>query len=201
MNNEHWITEDQPEPWEQRSYRTGYTNQKKSSRGIVAVLLVAVIFLCGIATAFSLLNIRLFKDFAKSESTSVSLRFSNMRSANQPDTSSADTQPQLTFYAEQDFMAGIPVLGTTVQQLSPFDQLYYRLPSGLYITKVQPNTPAAVKGLAVGDILLSIDGQRVTNTYALQQVLYHFNAGDTVAVVLYRNGKQYQVELQLSEAK
>ena len=101
----------------------------------------------------------------------------------------------------QGYVSGRPWLGVTVQQLSSFDQLYYRLPSGLYITEVAQNTDAAAKGLTPGDILLSIDDQRLTNTNALQQLLYNHNAGDTVDVVIYRNGKQYQLKLQLSEAK
>lgn len=201
MNNEHWIPEDQPEAWEQRSYRTGCTNQTKSSRGILAILLVAVIFFCGIATAFNLLNIRLFKDFTKLESTAVSMRFSNTRSAAEPESSTADTQPQLAFYAEEDLIAGIPVLGATVQPLSSFDQLYYHLPSGLYVTKVHPNTPATEKGLVPGDILISLDNQQIPDTDTLQRLLYDRRPGDTVKIVLYRSGKHYEIDLQLSEAK
>ena len=101
----------------------------------------------------------------------------------------------------QGYVSGRPWLGISVQQLSSFDQLYYRLPSGLYITEVAANTDADAKGLVPGDILLSIDDQRVTTAEALQQLLYNHNAGDQVTVVIYRSGMQYQLELTLSEAK
>jgi serine protease Do len=101
----------------------------------------------------------------------------------------------------QGYVSGRPWLGISVQQLSSFDQLYYRLPSGLYITEVAANTDADAKGLVPGDILLSIDDQRVTTAEALQQLLYNHNAGDQVTVVIYRSGTQYQLELTLSEAK
>ena len=101
----------------------------------------------------------------------------------------------------QGYVSGRPWLGVSVQQLSSFDQMYYRLPAGLYITEVTPGTDADAKGLIPGDILLSVDGQRLTNGDALQQLLYQHNAGDTVEIIIYRNGKQYQLSLQLSEAK
>lgn len=52
---------DRPEPWEQNSYQTGRTCPPKRFRGCAAVFLVALIFLGGIVSALSLLNIRLFR--------------------------------------------------------------------------------------------------------------------------------------------
>ncbi len=419
MNNDNWITEDRPEPWEQSSYRTGATNPPKSRRGLLAILLVAVIFVGGTVTAFSLLNIRLFQSVPQPEPADASFRFSSQETLpsiqqseeisvpgntdtnihlqlnqtpesieNIPQEGGLSLQDiyqksiasvvsitcatptgtstgsgvvisengylvtnshvidgaqtlQVLFYdghslparvigmdefsdlavlhveasdltpAEfgddaalrvgdsvvaigdplgielrgtmtngivsainrdirtggrtmtliqtnaalnagnsggplincygqvigintmkigdnmstagveglgfaipsttvkeivdqllaQGYVSGRPYLGVTVQQLSSFDQLYYRLPSGLYVTEVAPNTDAAAKGLVPGDILLSIDGQRLTDTNTLQQLLYSHSAGDTVNVIIYRSGMQYQLSLQLSEAK
>ena len=100
----------------------------------------------------------------------------------------------------QGYVSGRPRLGVSVQQLSAFDQMYYRLPSGLYVTEVEPNSDAAAKGLVPGDILLSLDDQRLTDTDTLQQLLYGHNAGDKVKLVIYRSGAQYAVELTLNEA-
>lgn len=101
----------------------------------------------------------------------------------------------------QGYVSGRPWLGVSVQQLSAFDQMYYRLPSGLYVTEVEPNSDAAAQGLVPGDILLSLDNQRLTDTDTLQQILYSHNAGDTVKLVIYRSGVQYSLDLILSEAK
>ena len=419
MNNENWITDDRPEPWEQGSYRTGSTCPPKSYRGLLAILLVTVIFLCGIATAFSLLNIQLFQRAQEALPETASFRFANENppasvpvqeelsvptnaesslqlqlnqapvsvenipqegglslqdiyqksissvvsitstTANGTSTGSGvvisergylvtdshvidgarslqvlfhdgrtlparvvgadelsdlavlyvdaadltpaefgddtalrvgdsvvaigdplgvelrgtmtngivsainrDIQtggktmtliqtnaalnsgnsggPLINCYGQvigintmkigdnmstagveglgfaipsttvktivdqllrQGYVSGRPCLGITVQQLSSFDQLYYRLPSGLYVTEVAQNTDAAAKGLVPGDVLLSIDGQRLSTTDALQQLLYSHSAGDTVTVILYRSGQQYQLTLTLSEAK
>ena len=40
-------------------YRTGQTQPQKSSRGLIALLLICVIFLCGLVSVLSLMNIRL----------------------------------------------------------------------------------------------------------------------------------------------
>ena len=50
---------DRREPWDGGYYQTGSTRPPKSNRGLIAVLLVVIIFLGGIASALSLLNIRL----------------------------------------------------------------------------------------------------------------------------------------------
>ncbi len=46
-------------PWDQDSYATGSTQPPKTRRGLVTGLLIAVIFLGGIASALGILNIRL----------------------------------------------------------------------------------------------------------------------------------------------
>lgn len=99
------------------------------------------------------------------------------------------------------YVAGRPTLGITGQEISSFDQLYYRIPQGIYITKVEENSAAAQKGICSGDILLQFDGQRVVDPDTLEKLLYAHQAGDTVNVVFYRRGKQYTVQITLDEAQ
>ena len=47
------------EPWENDSYETGSTRPPKSYGGLVAVLLVLVILLCGVSSILGVMNIRL----------------------------------------------------------------------------------------------------------------------------------------------
>ena len=51
---------DHCEPWDQGTYQTGSTNPPKSRSGLVAVLLILVIFLAGIVSILGIMNIRLF---------------------------------------------------------------------------------------------------------------------------------------------
>ena len=50
------------------SYQTGSTKPPKNRGGLIAVLLIAAIFLCGLVSAFALLNIRFFIKSADSDS-------------------------------------------------------------------------------------------------------------------------------------
>ena len=56
------------EPWEENSWQTGSTNPPKSRGGLVAVLLVLVIFLSGIVTVLGILNVKLFQQLKLQES-------------------------------------------------------------------------------------------------------------------------------------
>ena len=100
----------------------------------------------------------------------------------------------------QGFVSGRPYLGFRTETVSSFVQMYYRLPRGVYITEVEPGSSAHAQNIAAGDMLLSLDGQAVTDTDMLEQLLYQYSAGDTVEAVIYRSGKQYAVELTLDQA-
>lgn len=61
-----------PEPWDNGMYSTGNTRPPKSNGGIIALLLVVVIFLTGIASVLGILNIRLFQQLnAQTQQESV----------------------------------------------------------------------------------------------------------------------------------
>ena len=99
------------------------------------------------------------------------------------------------------YVSGRPSLGITGENISSFEHLYYHIPQGVYVAAVEENSNAAAQGIRPGDILLQFDGQRVTDLDTLQRLLFAHNAGDTVSVVLYRNGSQYSVQLTLDEAQ
>ena len=101
----------------------------------------------------------------------------------------------------QGYVSGRPTLGITGDTLSSFYQYYYRMPPGLYITKVDSGSYAAYYGIEEGDILLAIDDHRITDMESLNAVLYNHQVGDIVTAVIYRGGQQYSVELTLTENK
>ena len=100
----------------------------------------------------------------------------------------------------QGYVSGRPTLGITGDSVSRIYQRYYGMPAGLYITEVKEGTDADAAGIAAGDILLAVDGTRVTGEEELNTALYAYQAGETVEVVIYRGGYQYTARLTLSEA-
>ena len=101
----------------------------------------------------------------------------------------------------QGYVSGRPTLGITGESLSIFYQHYYRLPAGLYITSVARGSDAWAKGVEDGDILMSIDGSRITTMDEMKAAIFDKEVGQTVETVIYRGGQQYALELTLTEDK
>ena len=115
-----------------------------------------------------------------------------------PSTTVKDIVDQII---SQGYVSGRPTLGVTGESLSSLYQHFYHLPAGLYITEVAYNSPAWLCGIEEGDILLSIDGNRITDMDSLKNVLYTHEAGDQVTVTIYRNGNTASATVTLAEDK
>ena len=99
----------------------------------------------------------------------------------------------------QGYVSGRPILGVAGESLSALHQHFYHLPAGLYITAVKYGSPADLCGMEEGDILLSIDDYRITDSDSLKAALYAYNAGDTVTITIYRNGTTASTTVVLAE--
>ncbi len=115
-----------------------------------------------------------------------------------PSTTVQDIVNQLM---RQGYVSGRPSLGLEVERISSFYQMYYRLPAGLYITGIEAGSNAEAVGLQMGDVLVRVDDTRILDTDTLKTILYSHQVGDTVQLVIYRGGRQYQVALTLEEAR
>lgn len=100
----------------------------------------------------------------------------------------------------QGYVSGRPTLGLTGEDVPAAYQRFYRLPAGFYITEVAPGSSAAEEGIEEGDILIGLDGIRISSSDELSDALYAHQAGDCVEVVLYRNYAQLTVTLTLGAA-
>lgn len=96
----------------------------------------------------------------------------------------------------QGYVSGRPTLELEGQWISQFQQQFRRLPAGLYITSAPEDS-----GIQAKDILLAIDGTRITQEDELNTVLYAHQVGDEVKLTLYRSGKEITVRLTLTEAR
>ena len=99
----------------------------------------------------------------------------------------------------QGYVSGRPALGMSVEDVPSFYQHFYRYPDGVYITEVDPDSDAAAQGIEPGDILLALNGTRITSAAALETMLYTCQVGDVIEIVLYRSGKQATLSLTLGE--
>lgn len=169
-------------------YETGSTQPPKS-RVFIVLLLVLLIFTGGIITALGLLNIRLLSVFSLGKDTSVSLQFTreeSCASAEAPAPQNSETAPDAS-------------LGVATETVSAFMRAYYSLPAGVYIPRVPADSPADAAGILPGDILLAVDGQKITDTDTLNTLLRRYRAGDTVTLSLQREGQRLFATLTLTE--
>ncbi len=162
-------------------YRTGRTQPGKNHRGIIAFLLILVIFLSGIVSALGLMNIRLFRLLEQM---------------------GADGKTPLSFSQESDPTAGqipaaLQVWGMSCAEPGEVYRELYDLPRGLYISHVEENSPAAGVGIAPGDVLVRIAETETPDLASLKGVMTEF-AGNTVTITVKRKGEDLRFDLLLT---
>ncbi len=113
---------------------------------------------------------------------------------------SATVKDIVTQIISQGYVSGRPRLGITGESISLFYQRYYRLPAGLFVTDIAPGSNVEKAGLEVGDVLISVDGNKVYSQNDLDTLLYQYSAGDVVTLVIYRGGRTMQADIPLEEA-
>lgn len=77
--------------------------------------------------------------------------------------------------------------------------LHLDSPAGLIVLSVEPEAPAGQAGFLVGDVLLWMDGVRVTDTDDVQAVLDPSRVGKSVPAVLLRAGARVELAVRIGE--
>lgn len=99
------------------------------------------------------------------------------------------------------YVAGRPDLGLDGTIISLFYQRYYRLPPGMIITSVDPDSNAYELGIRDGDILVYLDGHRITDLGLYEEIVNKLDVGQSVSAMIYRDGKEYELSLIVGEKK
>ncbi|MBQ4600676.1 MAG: trypsin-like peptidase domain-containing protein [Oscillospiraceae bacterium] len=168
------------DPWEQDTYQTGKTTPPKSHGGLVAVLLVLVILLCGIVSVLGLLNVRLFAQIKNQKGSDESmLRFS----AADP----TDATQSAAFYSNDPAI----VLETTpagVENIPQEGGLSLQEIYAKAIDSVVSISCSASGGSSSGTgVVLSADGYLVTN--------YHVVEGAAVIYAQFTDGRKLEAQI------
>ncbi len=174
----------EPETRQQTTYQTGNVTPPKNHQGLVAVLLILVIFLGGIVSGLGMMNIRLFRllEQQNQETVDVPVQFSR----------ASDAAPAAEGLWNQ---VELPQLGLTGQEVTDLCRSYYGWPEGLYVSSVAAQSPAETAGIQFGDILVAVNGTPIANIRQLQQLLADAQPGQDYSFTVYRSGRQMKLHL------
>ncbi len=76
-----------------------------------------------------------------------------------------------------------------------------RVKKGIAIQQVHPGSPAARAGIARGDVIYRINGEKVTGMRSYLKLARHFKPGDVLRVMLDRHGDQVFALVKLPKAR
>ncbi len=100
-----------------------------------------------------------------------------------------------------------PYLGVRYENVTPAIAAQQKLAiaygawidSGGQGAAVMANSPAATAGIKAGDIIESVNGQKLDSTHDLANVINEYSVGDTVTLVVNRAGKEITLRATLAE--
>ena len=148
-------------------YRTGQTQPERSSRGLIAFLLICIILLGGIVSILSLMNSHLLAKLQQAN-TETPLSF------DQGDISSVEPEGD-----------SLTVAGITVQELPEVYQQLHDLPAGHFVVD------STLETILPGDVLTQFDGAAVTTLEELNTLYTQKTSGDRLWFTFHRQGEDF----------
>lgn len=148
-------------------YRTGRTHPPKNRKGLIAFLLICVIFLSGVVSLLGLMNIHLIGLLRQKEQAPLSF-----------------AQGDLTPVPPEG--DSLTVGGITVQEMPAMYPEIYNLPAGLYVVDAPENGK-----VIPGDVLVGFGNSAVGSLAALNALQDSCQAGQQIALMFYRQDADY----------
>lgn len=87
-----------------------------------------------------------------------------------------------------------PFLGVQYRMITREISVLNEIPEGAYIMDVVDGSPAQRAGLQAEDIIIKIDGDRITTDNDLARVISKKKVGDTITLVIWREGKEINLK-------
>lgn len=107
----------------------------------------------------------------------------------------SDLKPVIELLVNGKSIPYIGIRGTTVtEQLS--DE--YKMPLGIYVVDVDPDSPAMTAGIQIGDIIYEASGKEINNVAAYQNIVTGSSVGETLKLVGKRLGSEGYVDIEFS---
>lgn len=99
------------------------------------------------------------------------------------------------------YVKGRPFIGISGQEITDVISKQYGLPVGIYIIDVTAGSGAEKAGLQKGDVLVSLADKEVKTMKGLDEVKKTYKAGDTVNLIVVRDGEKKNLKLTFTEER
>lgn len=153
--------------WDDSVYGTGNTNPPKRHGGLFALMLILIIFLCGILTVLGILNVKLFRQLRSSQSPELPISFSDA------ETVPAQTLPPPSLPVDEDRCR----TGSISLQQAPQGIENIPAEGGLSLQEIYTRnidsvvsiTTTHYNGTSTGTgVIITCDGYIVTNAHVVE---------------------------------
>ena len=154
--------------WDDSVYGTGPTEPPKSRGGLVALMLILIIFLCGIITVLGILNVRLFQQLRVREENELSISFTTAPTVPEVTESPAVSEVLPDFskpYTDLDLQQTPQSVSNVPEQGGLSLQEIYVQNIGSVVSIVCNQTSSSSTGTGV---ILSDSGYIVTNAHVVE---------------------------------
>lgn len=157
--------------WDDSVYGTGPTQPPKNRGGAVALMLILIIFLCGLITVLGILNVRLFRELRLREENELSISYTPETTL--PLTTTAPTLPKEIIPASEPLLpmdlqqspasvSNVPEPGAMALQ----DIYLHNIGSVVSILCSHPGSSSTGTG-----VILSENGYIVTNAHVVEKAV------------------------------
>ena len=102
----------------------------------------------------------------------------------------SEAKPIIDDLMSNGYVTGRPLVGISVQETK----------YGLFVASVKENSGAADAGLQEGDLIISVDGQKVSSTTEINDLRDQKKPGDTMVFRVLRDGEQIDANVVLTES-
>ena len=97
------------------------------------------------------------------------------------------------------YVTGKPQIGIVGKDVTEEVSNAFGLPIGVYVRAVEEGSAADLAGIKVGDVIIAIDDEAITNYEELNSEKNKHKAGETITLTITRNGEDMEVPLVLQE--
>ena len=108
-----------------------------------------------------------------------------------------DIMPSVESIIEKGYIAK-PYIGVTIADVSAEAQAY-GIPVGAAVQAVTEGAPAQKAGLQVNDVITAVNGESVTGSSELVEIVGRTQAGDELTLTVYRMGQTMELKLTVEE--